>query len=48
MLISSLLCFYNVFVSLKNLWKMDSINVAYVVPKFAKVWHIGFIENVVK
>ena len=21
---------------------------AYVVPKLAKVWHIGFIENVVK
>ena len=48
MLISSLLCFYNVFVSLKNLWKMDSINLAYVVRKLATVCHIGFIENVVK
>ena len=27
---------------------MDSINLAYVVPKLAKVWHIGFIENVLK
>ena len=23
---------------------MSSINLAYVVPKFAKVWHIDFIE----
>ena len=27
---------------------MGSINLAYVVPKLAKVWHIDFIENVVK
>ena len=30
------------------LWKMDSINLAYVVRKLATVCHIGFIENVVK
>ena len=29
------------------LWKMSSINLAYGVPKLAKVWHIDFIENVV-
>ena len=26
--------------------KKGSVNLAYVVPKLAKVWHIGFIENV--
>ena len=30
------------------LYKMGSINLAYVVPKLAKVRHIDFIENVVK
>ena len=30
------------------LWKMGSINLAYVVPKLAKVWYIDFIENALK
>ena len=39
---------YKVFIYLQKLWKMDSINLAYVIPKLAKVWHIGFIESVLK
>ena len=27
---------------------MGSINLAYIVPKFSKVWYIDFIGNVVK
>ena len=35
-------------ISLQKLWKMSSVNLANVVPKLAKVWHIDFIENVAK
>ena len=28
--------------------KMGSINIAYIVPRLAKLWYIDFIENVVK
>ena len=35
-------------ISLQKYWKMTSINLVYVVPKLAKVWHIDFIEIVVK
>ena len=36
---------YNVFSTVKKLWEKDSINLAYVVPKFAKIWHIGFLRK---
>ena len=40
--------FLKVLISLKKLWEMVSINLAYVVPKFTKIWHIEFIGNFVK
>ena len=35
-------------VYLQKLWKMASVSLANIIPNLSKVWHIDFIENVVK